>query len=48
MADNSWAVELAEFYQDIFVNRPVDAGLQDAYESLKVIQQIYRISNYDF
>jgi hypothetical protein len=26
----------------------VDAGLQDAYESLKVIQHIYRISNYDF
>ncbi|MFM7634970.1 MAG: Gfo/Idh/MocA family protein [Cyanobacteriota bacterium] len=48
MADNSWAVELAEFYQDIFVNRPVDAGLQDAYESLKVIQQIYRVSGYDF
>jgi len=48
MADNSWAVELAEFYQDIFVNRPVDAGLRDAYESLKVIQQIYRVSGYDF
>ncbi len=48
MADNSWAVELAEFYQDILVNRPVDAGLQDAYESLKVIQQIYRVSGYDF
>jgi predicted dehydrogenase len=48
MADNSWAVELAEFYDDILLNRPVDAGLQDAYESLKVIQHIYRISNYDF
>jgi predicted dehydrogenase len=48
MADNSWAVELTEFYDDILLNRSVDAGLQDAYESLKVIQYIYRMSNYDF
>ncbi|MFL0648795.1 Gfo/Idh/MocA family protein [Cylindrospermopsis raciborskii] len=48
MTDNSWAIELAEFYDDILLNRSVDAGLQDAYESLKVIQHIYRISNYDF
>ena len=46
MADNSWAVELTEFYDDILLNRSVDAGLQDAYESLKVIQYIYRMSNY--
>jgi predicted dehydrogenase len=48
MADNSWAVELTEFYDDILLNRSVDAGLQDAYESLKVIQYIYRMSNYHF
>ncbi len=48
MADDSWVVELNEFYDDILLNRSVDAGLQDAYESLKVIQHIYRISNYDF
>lgn len=48
MADDSWVVELNEFYDDILLNRSVDAGLQDAYESLKVIQHIYKSSGYDF
>ena len=47
MADDSWAVELAEFYQDIRLNRAPSAGLRDAYEALKVIQIIYRKSGYD-
>lgn len=41
MADNSWAVELAEFYEDIALGRQPAASLRDAYETLKVIETIY-------
>jgi predicted dehydrogenase len=47
MGDDSWAVEIAEFYQDIRLNRMPAAGLRDAYEALKVVQAIYRESGYD-
>lgn len=47
MADDSWAVEMAEFYEDIRQNREPASGLRDAYEALKVIQSIYKESGYD-
>ena len=47
MGDDSWAVEIAEFYEDIRLNRQPSAGLKDAYESLKIIQCIYKESGYD-
>ena len=47
MDDDSWAVEMAEFYEDIRLNRAPAAGPRDAYEALKVIQIIYRESGYD-
>jgi predicted dehydrogenase len=47
MADNSWAVEIEEFYDDIRLNRPTSAGLLDAYEALKIIEKIYQESGYD-
>ncbi|MBO9170430.1 Gfo/Idh/MocA family oxidoreductase [Rhizobium sp. L245/93] len=47
MADNSWAVEIEEFYEDIRLDRASSAGLSDAYESLKIIEKIYRESGYD-
>ena len=47
MGDDSWAVEMAEFYEDIRLNRAPAAGLRDAYEALKVIQIIYKKSGYD-
>ncbi len=47
MGDDSWMVEMAEFYEDIRLNRTPSSGLKDAYESLKVVQQIYRESGYD-
>ena len=47
MGDDSWMVEMAEFYEDIRLNRTPSAGLNDAYESLKIIQQIYKESGYD-
>ncbi len=47
MEDDSWMVEMAEFYEDIRLNRTPSAGLKDAFESLKVVQQIYKESGYD-
>lgn len=47
MGDDSWAVEMAEFYEDIRLDRHPAAGLRDAYEALKVIEKIYRESGYD-
>jgi len=44
MTDNSWAVEMAEFYEDIRLGRQPAAGLKDAYEALKVVHTIYRRS----
>jgi predicted dehydrogenase len=47
MTDDSWAVEMAEIYEDIHQDREPAAGLNDAYQSLKVIDQIYKDSGYD-
>jgi predicted dehydrogenase len=47
MGDDSWAVELAEFYEDIHLDRLPSSGLVDAYESLKIIKQVYKESGYD-
>ena len=46
-ADDSWAVEIAEFYDDIRLNRTPAAGLKDAYAALKVVEKIYKESGYD-
>ena len=48
MGDNSWALEMAEFYDDIYHNRDPAAGLNDALAALTVIQKIYKESGYDF
>lgn len=47
MADDSWAVEMQEFYEDIRLDRHPSAGLDDAYQVLKIIEKIYRESGYD-
>ena len=47
MEDDSWAVEMQEFYEDIRLNRQPESGLGDAYEALKIIEAIYRESGYD-
>lgn len=47
MGDDSWAVEIAEFCEDLRLNRTPSAGLKDAYASLKIVQQIYKESGYD-
>ncbi|MDF1756851.1 MAG: Gfo/Idh/MocA family oxidoreductase [Legionellaceae bacterium] len=47
MADNSWQVEMAEFYEDIYQDRSPAAGLNDAYAALKIIEKITKESGYD-
>ncbi len=48
MEDDSWALELAEFYEDIRLNREPSAGLKDAYAVLKVVERIYKESGFDY
>lgn len=45
MEDDSWAVEMQEFYEDIRLNRQPSAGLGDAYQALKIIEKIYEQSS---
>jgi predicted dehydrogenase len=47
MADDSWEVEIAEFLDDIRLERAPAAGLHDASECLKIIQHVYRESGLD-
>jgi predicted dehydrogenase len=48
MVDDSWTVEIAEFLEDIFLDRQPSAGLPDALAALKVIESIYKGSGYDY
>ena len=47
MADDSWALEMSEFYEDIHLDREPSATLNDAYQALLIIEQIYKESGYD-
>lgn len=47
MADDSWAVEVAEFFEDIRLNREPSVGLSDAQAALRIVESIYRGSGYD-
>lgn len=47
MGDDSWTVEVDEFYEDIRLDRQPTAGLNDAFQALKVIEQIYKESSND-
>lgn len=48
VADNSWAVELAVFINDIRKNLNVSANLKDALETLKIIELVYKESGLDY
>ncbi|WP_247557881.1 Gfo/Idh/MocA family oxidoreductase [Bradyrhizobium sp. 138] len=48
MEDNSWEVEFSEFIQDIRLKRQPGASVRDAIEALRIIEEIYRISGYDY
>jgi predicted dehydrogenase len=45
--DDSWAVEIAEFFDDIRLDREPAAGLRDAQAALKIVESVYRESGYD-
>lgn len=47
MADNSWQVELAEFCEDIRLNRQPQPNLEDALQVLKVVDKIYQGKKHD-
>lgn len=47
MADDSWQVEMNEFINDIQMKRQPAAGLAEAQAALQVVEQIYRMSDYD-
>ena len=47
MSDDSWEVEVAEFLDDVRLDRTPRAGLRDAFECLKIVQQIYKDSGFD-
>lgn len=48
LADDSWAVEFAEFLEDVARNRPPAAGLNDALAALEVVERIYAESRNDY
>lgn len=47
MGDDSWAVEIAEFFDDIRLERAPSAGLTDAHAALLVVEKIYKESGYE-
>lgn len=48
MQDDSWEYEFKEFLDDIKQNRQPDAGLNDAYAALRIVEKIYKDSGYDY
>ena len=46
--DQSWALEFAEFLDDIRLDRQPTAGLADARAALAIVEEIHRQSGYDF
>lgn len=47
MGDDSWAVEMNEFFDDIRLDRTPAASLSDAYAALRIVESVYRESGYD-
>lgn len=46
--DNSWALEFAEFLDDIRLKRTPSANLNDARAALAAVEKIYKDSGYDY
>ncbi|EKD71532.1 MAG: Oxidoreductase protein, partial [uncultured bacterium] len=44
MADDSWEYEFNQFIDDIQKKREASVGLKDAQAALKIVEEIYRIS----
>ena len=48
MGDSSWAREVEDFFESILLDRPTSVTLNDASETLKIVEKIYRDSGYDY
>lgn len=48
MADNSWTLEMQEFYRDVHEDRVSIPGLIDAIACLKVVEKVYASSGFNF
>jgi len=46
--DNSWALEFAEFLEDVRLDRMPSANLNDARAALLAVEKIYKESGYDY
>lgn len=44
MADDSWEIEMNEFFDDIRQKRQPAVSIHDAHAALKIVEEIYRIS----
>ena len=44
--DNSWALELAAFEEDIRTGRPSNPGLREGVRTLEIVEAVYRSSGY--
>ena len=42
LQDISWKNEINEFYDDVIYNRKPKTNLNDAYQTLKIINKIYK------
>jgi len=47
MADDSWAAEVAEFFEDMRLNREPSVGLSDAQVALRIVESTDRESGHD-
>ncbi len=45
--DNSWELEINDFFKNINSNQKSNSNLEDAYASLSIVENIYKISGYD-
>ena len=48
MADNSWEVEINDFFENIRLNKVPNTRLNDARAVLLTIETIYKNSGYDY
>jgi len=47
MSDNSWELEIEDFFQNIRLNLNPTSDLSDAYAALSIVESIYKNSGYD-
>lgn len=48
MSDNSWELEIRDFFENIRLNINPTSGLADAYAALSIVETIYKSSCYDY